>query len=238
MRDNQFYVEAYHAWLPGIDEQQNDWEGFFQQRWQPSAKKADVGFLPAMQRRRLSALARAVAHVLHYCSAEQGSIIFCTRYGEVERTDSILRDIARQQEVSPTSFGLSVFNAIAGQISILQNSTAAMSTLVPPEDEYLLAFVDALGYLQQGTESITIVFYEEPLSEVLKPYCYLLPCTMALAVKISAQATSSNNRVLELSFDSTTRPTYEKGSGILELMRFFTLQESQVQIGQWQIAER
>lgn len=237
MKANQFYIQSWQAWVPGIEEQQGDWQGFFQQHWQADNSKADVSFLPAMQRRRLSPLARAVAYVLHHNHSNQLPMIFCTRYGEVERTDGILRDIATAQDVSPTAFGLSVFNAIAGQISILQKNTAAMSTLVPVEDGYLAAFADALGRLQQeNLDSISLVFYEEPLSEVLAPYCYPLPCVMALAVTISTQAKTSTDRLWALSYQATAEANIEPGAGMLALLRFFTLQQTHIQLGHWQIS--
>lgn len=237
MKANQFYMDSWQAWLPGIDEHEGDWQGFFQGRWQASEAKADVSFLPAMQRRRLSPLARAVAYVLHHNASTQGAMVFCTRYGEVERTDGILRDIATEQEVSPTAFGLSVFNAIAGQISILQNNTEATSTLVPPEDGYLVAFADGLGRLQQeNLAAITLVFYEEPLSEVLAPYCYPLPCIMALAVTISNKPQADASKAWRLTYEREQASQVEPGAGMVELMRFFTLQEHQIQLGHWKIS--
>lgn len=239
MTANQFYIDSYHAWVPGIEEQQGDWSGFFSNQWQPTDAKADVSFLPAMQRRRLSPLARAAVNVIDGCGVKNEPMIFCTRYGEVDRTDGILRDIATQQEVSPTAFGLSVFNAIAGQISILQKNTSAMTTLVPSEDDYLTAFADALGRLQQGETSVTLVFYEEPLSEVLSPYCYPLPCIMALAVRLVAKPTAPIQKPWLLSYhaaSSSNAQTYQAGAGIIELLRFFTLQQSHIQLGQWKIA--
>lgn len=233
---NRFQVDAWCAWVPGIEEHNQDWQGYFAGSWSASDVKADVGFLPAMQRRRLSPLARSVVYALHHCGNDSHHpMIFCTRYGEVVRTDEILRDLANEQDLSPTSFGLSVYNAIAGQVSIMQKNTQAMSNVVPQGNDYLVAFADALGQLKQGATAVTLVFYEEPQNEFQAPYCFPIPSIIALAVKISLSADEKSG--WQLNYQYAGDEENEQQTGILELLEFFATQQSRIQLGHWIISE-
>src|SRR5690606_31159104 len=90
----------------------------------------DVSFLPAMQRRRLSRLARMAFAVATPLTEGQPPmpLVYASRHGETPRTFAILSDLARQEALSPTQFSLSVHNAVIGLWSILQNDRSEEHT--------------------------------------------------------------------------------------------------------------
>jgi hypothetical protein len=93
-----FNIAAWRAWAPGLDSV-DDW-----QRLEPakvllaqSDAAPDVSFLPAMQRRRLSRLAR-MAFSVGWPLAEGLQalpLVFVSRHGETPRTLDILSDLGR-----------------------------------------------------------------------------------------------------------------------------------------------
>ena len=77
-----------------------------------------VDFLPAMQRRRLSLSARLLFAAAHPLLAEGEScpLVLASHDGEINRSFDLWATLLRDNEVSPTSFGLSVHNALAGAV--------------------------------------------------------------------------------------------------------------------------
>ncbi len=68
-----------------------------------SSETADVSFLPALQRRRLSPLARMAFHV-GWPLAEMmpaQPLVFCSRHGETPRNLQLLTNLAQREDLSP-----------------------------------------------------------------------------------------------------------------------------------------
>ena len=127
-----FNIAQWRAWAPGLDSAQ-DWLAWSKAPVVLPASDAapDVSFLPAMQRRRLSRLAR-MAFSVGWPLAEglqDLPLVFISRHGETPRTLDILSDLADGQPLSPTQFSLSVHNAVIGLWSILRNETSEMTAL-------------------------------------------------------------------------------------------------------------
>ena len=132
-----FNIAAWRAWAPGIDSVA-DWQAWSQQPSIPALTDAapDVSFLPAMQRRRLSRLARMTFSVGWPLAEgrEALPLVFISRHGETPRTFDILSDLAAEQPLSPTQFSLSVHNAIIGLWSIMRGETSEMTALAAAGD--------------------------------------------------------------------------------------------------------
>ena len=78
--------------------------------------------VPKMLKRRLSPLARIVFSVVSQCvetNNQQIPIVFSSTHGELARSFNMMEKIEAGEEISPTSFSLSVHNAIAGLISMV-----------------------------------------------------------------------------------------------------------------------
>ena len=73
--------------------------------------------MPAMMRRRLNRVGRMACHVAYGSDNGQtaDAIVFASRYGDTDKTLSLLGDLVKGEPLSPTGFGMSVHNAIAAQ---------------------------------------------------------------------------------------------------------------------------
>ena len=95
-----FNIAQWRAWAPGL-ESVSDWQAWSRQPvvLPDSDAAPDVSFLPAMQRRRLSRLAR-MAFSVGWPLAEGRQdlpLVFVSRHGETPRTVDILSDLAAEQ---------------------------------------------------------------------------------------------------------------------------------------------
>ncbi|MDB6144072.1 MAG: 3-oxoacyl-ACP synthase [Pseudomonas sp.] len=160
----RFNIAQWRAWAPGLDTV-DDW-----QQWSlcPSIVNngdtaPDVSFLPAMQRRRLSRLAR-MAFSVGWPLAEghaQLPLVFVSRHGETPRTFEILSDLAADQPLSPTQFSLSVHNAVIGLWSILRDETSEMTALAAAGDGLEHGVIEAAALLADGAPAVLLIVTEE-----------------------------------------------------------------------------
>ncbi|NRB38722.1 MAG: beta-ketoacyl synthase chain length factor [Pseudomonadales bacterium] len=240
-----FNVESWAAWTQGVQTPEQ-WQALLNKGYNlpkhDAAIKADVSFLPAMQRRRLSPLARAALNVANQCMFEQAACpsIFCSVYGETQRTYNIVKTIAEAEDVSPMAFSLSVHNAISGQFGILFNNTETTTALSPADNSYLSAFAEAQGLLIEGAESVLIVCYEENIPEFYQPYIVSVPQPVAIAIKISL-ATHTDKPGYQLSFEPQTNIGQTKDQEIpalLKLIDFFANNKQCLTQAGWVIQQR
>lgn len=128
--------------------------------------------IPAMQRRRLSNLAKLALHTARQTLQDQPQvdyIVWSSCYGEEHKTVDILNEIVLGQMPSPTQFSTSVHNAIAGLYSILFKDHTLSTSLSSCWQHCIEdAVMEAYGYLKtHQKQSALIVYYDEPL-----PSCY------------------------------------------------------------------
>jgi len=148
---------------------------------------ADVGFLPMMQRRRLSPLARAAVAVAWRCRQGQADMptVFFSRHGESRHYFEMLDGLAAGEEVSPSRFSLSVHNAVAGLCSLANASFAPYLSLAGGDEGLFAAFLEAHGWLAENAcPQVLVVCYEQPLPEAYRAYTASLVGTWALAMRL------------------------------------------------------
>lgn len=153
--------------------------------------RADVGFLPMMQRRRLSPLARAACAVAWHGREAAGDMptVFFSRHGESQYYFEMLQDMAAGEGVSPSRFSLCVHNAIAGLFSVQSESFQPYTALAGGTEGLFAAFIEAAGLLLEVAE-VMVVCYEQPLPEAYRPYVPTTDNTWALAM-VLAKASGS-----------------------------------------------
>ncbi|MEK8078684.1 beta-ketoacyl synthase chain length factor [Pseudomonas sp. XK-1] len=185
----EFRIEQWRAWAPGLDSM-DDWCAWHQtpSRLPDSGAQPDVGFLPAMQRRRLSRLARMAFHVAWPLAEAQGPMpmVFACRHGETPRTLAILTDLAHGEPLSPTQFSLSVHNAIIGLWSIQRGDTSEMTALAAAGDGLEHAVLEACGLLAEGAPAVLLVICEETPPALYAPYLDDVPFPYAIALLLTA----------------------------------------------------
>jgi len=130
-----------------------------------AAVAPDIGFIEPMVRRRLSTLSRVALKVAHDCAADRPNvrIVFASRHGELRRTTDILRNISAGEPVSPTSFSLSVLNAMTGVFGISRGDRTAASALSAGAETLGYALLEAHAqYATDTSTPVLLVYADEP----------------------------------------------------------------------------
>ncbi|SDV06675.1 Beta-ketoacyl synthase, N-terminal domain [Pseudomonas mucidolens] len=183
-----FNIAQWRAWAPGLDSV-DGWREWCRAPvlLAPSAAAPDVSFLPAMQRRRLSRLAR-MAFSVGWPLAEglqDLPLVFVSRHGETPRTLEILSDLAKDQPLSPTQFSLSVHNAVIGLWSILRNETSEMTALAAAGDGLEHGVLEAVALLNEGAPAVLLVITEEQPPEAYTRWIDDVPFPYALGLLLT-----------------------------------------------------
>ncbi|WP_082780821.1 beta-ketoacyl synthase chain length factor [Cephaloticoccus primus] len=161
-----FSIAQWQGWAENLVDPQ-EWERWARAPFCPlggKPKTSKLGFLPPIQRRRLSTLARGVfecAWPLAEKRRRNAPLVFASRHGETRRSFQLLQTLAAGEPLSPTSFCLSVHNAIAAQWSIMRGETAESVALAAEDDGLEHAFIEAVLMLRAGHEEVLVVVAEE-----------------------------------------------------------------------------
>lgn len=188
LRVTHFNIASWRAWAPGLDADE-DCQAWLQapRRLADNGEQPDVSFLPAMQRRRLSRLARMLFHVAWPLAEAHGPLplVFVSRHGETPRTLNILADLARNEPLSPTQFSLSVHNAIIGLWSILRADSSEMSALAGDADGLEQGLLEAASLLGDGAPAVLLVVAEETPPALYAPFIDDVPFSYAVALLLT-----------------------------------------------------
>ncbi len=183
-----FNIANWRAFTPGINNHE-DWQAWLHDSaYRQENLQPDLSFLPAMQRRRLSPLARMVFQVAWPLAQEQEQqpVVFCSRHGETSRNLGLLTELGRGEELSPTNFSLSVHNAIIGLWSIMRKDTSEMTAISATDAGLELAVTEAVMLLASGASSVLVIVAEDCQPELYQPWIDDVPFAYALALQIVA----------------------------------------------------
>jgi len=179
-----FSIAQWQGWAQGIDSPA-DWLQWAEHPYCPLGEQRAprLDFLPPMQRRRLSPLARAVFECAWPLAAERPAmpLVFASRHGETTRNFGLLQALATDEPLSPTAFGLSVHNAIAAQWSIIRRETTESIALSVEDDGLEHAFLEAAMLFGEGHEDVLVVLAEERPPAPYAPWIDDAPYTYAAA---------------------------------------------------------
>ena len=161
-----FSIAHWQGWTPGFQDP-SSWQHWAEHPYCPLGDQAAarLDFLPPMQRRRLSPLARGVFACAWPLADGYPDMpfVFASRHGETTRNFGLLESLAADEPLSPTAFGLSVHNGVGAQHSILRgmrsNAVCVASSWATPE----AGVVEALGLLHEGAGEVLLVCYDAPL---------------------------------------------------------------------------
>ncbi len=182
----EFTLEKWHVWQDGGYPLSPGWP---QGGALPAnGGSADVAFLPMMQRRRLSPLAKAAIAVAWACHPAGGGLpsVFYSSHGESHGYFDMLNELAEAQDMSPSRFSLSVHNAIAGLYALYSGSRSPYVALAGGGEGVFAAFLEAAGLIAEGAGRVLVVGYEQPLPEVYRNYAASPDATTALGLRLGA----------------------------------------------------
>ena len=145
-----------------------------------------IEHIPAMQRRRLSRLAKLALNSAMQTldTHDVDYIVWVSQYGDEAKTLNILEDVLREQTPSPTQFSTSVHNAISGLYSILcQDATPATSLAGSWND----GLIEAYAWLKTRPEArqVLLVYYDEALPDIYAEHQPFAAFAMAAMISLA-----------------------------------------------------
>ncbi len=145
-----------------------------------------IEHIPAMQRRRLSRLAKLALNSAMQTLATQHAdyIVWVSQYGDEAKTLNILADVLSEQTPSPTQFSTSVHNAISGLYSILCRDATPATSLAGSWNDGL---IEAYAWLKTMPEAgqVLLVYYDEALPDIYAEHQPFAAFAMAAMISLA-----------------------------------------------------
>lgn len=151
----------WHAIAPGLNTkpQWQEWANNTLDEW--SGEIAKYQKISMMTARRMSLPSRlAVETGLTLLDDKPDAAIFISRHGELERTYKIVRNLAENQDLSPTDFAMSVHNTAAGMLTIVAKQMLPITSLAASRDGFQQGLIEAQAMLTSGTTRILLVDFD------------------------------------------------------------------------------
>ena len=196
MTDLYLSIENWAAWIPTVSAKNLPCIGLTDSDKQKttgengiSTLQPEVRFLPANQRRRLTPLSRVVVDTYHRANGNptgglQITSILCSTYGEHVRNTNLILDISKNRDLSPTSFSLSVHNAVAGLISIFYGNEAPCLSMATNKSGVSMALIEAYSMLTE-TSQVSLTIYDGPVHEAFHEVVFDSDQTAAVTMILS-----------------------------------------------------
>jgi hypothetical protein len=198
-------VKDWFAWAPALNERDDFVAWARGKKAWGDAGTADVSFLPARFRRRLTPLAKMGLATAYGCLTQSDidpteiRTVFCSRFGEHNLTVHILREIFQNEGVSPMRFAMSVHNSTAGLFSIGSGNKKVTTAVSGGKDTFFYALMEAAAMLQhEPSPPVLVVLCEEPLDPIYHGFCDEQQIPHALALLLDGPGTGTTYR-LEMS---------------------------------------
>ena len=145
-----------------------------------------IEHIPAMQRRRLSRLAKlALNSAMQTLDTHNVDyIVWVSQYGDEAKTLNILEDVLSEQTPSPTQFSTSVHNAISGLYSILCRDVTPATSLAGAWNDGL---IEAYAWLKTRPEArqVLLVYYDEALPDIYAEHQPFAAFAMAAMISLA-----------------------------------------------------
>lgn len=157
-----FSIIDWAAWAPGLSSREA-WLAWAKAPVPPRGPETPpLSEVPAMSRRRIERLGRLAYQAAEWAQGEVRGVpmVFTSRHGDVARSVDLLTTLGRGETLSPTSFALSVHNAIAAQYSITRKDTANVSVLANGRFTVEAGLLEVAGLLADGHEEVLLVAYD------------------------------------------------------------------------------
>jgi hypothetical protein len=215
-------VAAFAAWAPSV-ETEDCWLAWANGKISiTGATEPSVKNMAPMLRRRAGFAAKMALEVAYRCLGTKTDVplVFSSRHGEATRSADLLLALAKDDPLSPTSFGLSVHNATAGLFSIARADHANSAAVAAGRSTVESAVIEACGLLADGEPDVLLVVYDCPLPEVYAGFqdCVEQPYAWAWLMQ-SAGAESYS--LCWSAGDDIRRPNDERLPAGLEILRFY-----------------
>lgn len=173
----------------------------------PAAVPAEL--VPAMHRRRMSALSRMAVQTALAVSEnlEVDFAVFCSRHGELVRTNKLLASICEGEVLSPIEFSQSVHNTSAGLYSIVRKTRNPTSSIAAGAASFANGWLEAEGFLSENPAGrVLLVDCDQSLPSEYASFVHQHNCNYALALVLTSGSGDGIQLKLEASNRESSRP--------------------------------
>ncbi|MDG6896538.1 hypothetical protein A6A19_00640 [Actinobacillus delphinicola] len=145
-------------------------------------------FLPPLKRRRLNPTSRLFFQAAWDLVSDNPNVpvVYASLNSEINRSFELWETLLKSGEVSPTSFSLSVHNAMIGQWSEARKVTQEMTAISAQKDSFELALLEAYLLLSEGHSQVLVAVCESFLENRFPVAIKRLPFDYALCLLIEA----------------------------------------------------
>lgn len=167
-----FSIAQLEAWAPNVTTA-SEWREWAKgDRTMGEIGEPALQQMPPMLRRHAGRLGRLACSPAYDTLADLRDVpmVFSARYGEVSRSVELLTALSAADELSPTTFGLSVHNAVPGLFSMARKETANSIALAAGDDSAECGVIEACGLLADGVEQVLLVVADCPLPPIYKEF--------------------------------------------------------------------
>jgi len=218
----RFDLRGAAAWSPGIEtpEQWAKWAR--EPRPLEREGRPDLGFLPALMRRRCDQLSRMMLWVAHACCPSEllaeVNTVFASRHGAFGAMVRMLHDLAAEKPLSPALFSHSVHNTQAGIFSIWAHNERVSSSVAAGAETFGSGFLEALGLLQaEPARPVLYVCGDEAIPDAVRGICDHDQGAFALALLLGAGNAEAR---FELALEASRAATPLAHPDALEFLRW------------------
>ena len=218
----RFCVEDWMACAPGL-ETREDWVAWSGGARNPQTDSAQaVASLPQILRRRVSNVGQMAFRASCALSEQRTArFVFCSRYGESDRTLRILHSLAAREPISPADFSLSVHNALAGLLSIAWGNTAGHTAISAGADSFGYGFLEAVACLKEGSsEQVMLVYFDDVLPQPYDEVADGTESCVALAMLVKPPAEEGHEFTLTREPRSHASKPESASAQSLDFIRF------------------
>ena len=220
-----FAVQRWAAWAPELSSPAawQDWAAGNADI--PDTDDApDVRDLPAGLRRRLSRIGKVALRVAMDVGAEdEPRVVFSSRNGNVTQMLSLLQSLSVDEPISPTGFGMSVHNSLAGMLSIIAKNRESHTAIAAGGGSLCLGVIEALSWLHEDpSKPVLLLHCDEKLPEFYNPFQEPETPVCALGLLLSAPGDGEEG-TYRFGFEGT--PTQERPGDPLKSFIRFLLRE-------------
>jgi hypothetical protein len=230
-----FVITDWAACAAGL-RAQADWKAWAAEPHLPTGDDPpELREMPAMARRRLSTLGRTAVQAAWWCQGAAAGgmpVVLASRYGDAARSLELLAELAREQALSPTAFGLSVHNAIGAQYSIARGDRCNYLSIAAGAASAAAAVVEAAGLLADGADEVMVVNYDAALPDDYACFEDEPACCYAWAWRLARADSESPRERLQLSTARAPRGDVAARHAELpfglDVLRFFVAGDKQL----------
>jgi hypothetical protein len=133
---------------------------------------AEASAIPAVVRRRLRGT--ALQTVCCGLAAQRGArgpveVVFCSRHGDLQRTQRLLLGLAQRRAPSPLEFSLSVHNALAGMLDLAREERTGHTSIAAGRDSLAMALLEAAARLSiHAGRAVLLLYVEDQIPDELQ----------------------------------------------------------------------